>query len=204
MTVSLSLANYLIILLFNRNKIVLRPLASASKIFKHNENETSQPNHTSSMCMRMVHMSTYFLFSWEMDVDFSKKIQWLPSHDFRLSTLPYEQLLQGLIEHHHAGSVRQRRFGSRDWGRFGWRWISNNLPLGLRGGLFALNTMWETKFEDLLSELVHNLTREKNNAAHHTLGTHVGVKQCTTLAPIHLVEILFILSHASEKRDGYC
>lgn len=71
---------------------------------------------------------------------------------------PYEQLLQRLVEHHHTRPVRQRRFGSRNGGRFGWRWVANYLPLGLGSGFFVLNAMREPKFEYLLAQLVHNLT----------------------------------------------
>lgn len=73
---------------------------------------------------------------------------------------PYEQLLQRLIEHHHTGSVRQCRFGGRDGGRFGWRRMAHNFPLGFGGRLFVLNTMREAKFEDLLAQLIHNLIKK--------------------------------------------
>lgn len=87
---------------------------------------------------------------------------------------PYEQLLQRLIEHHHTGSVRQCRFGGRDGGRFGWRRMAHNFPLGFGSRLFVLNTMREAKFEDLLAQLIHNLikntdTRENTSFSSSTI-----------------------------------
>lgn len=40
--------------------------------------------------------------------------------------------------------------------------MTNNLPLGLGGRLFVLNTMREAKFEDLLSQLIYDLVGNTN------------------------------------------
>lgn len=80
---------------------------------------------------------------------------------------PDKQLFQRLTDHHHTGSVRERRLGSRDGGRLGWRRVAHSLPLGFGCCLFVLNTMREAKLEDLLSQLIHNLILE-NKAQHES------------------------------------
>lgn len=80
---------------------------------------------------------------------------------------PDKQLFQRLTDHHHTGSVRERRLGSRDGGRLGWRRVAHSLPLGFGCCLFVLNTMREAKLEDLLSQLIHNLILE-NQAQHES------------------------------------
>lgn len=93
------------------------------------------------------------------------------SHDLLVASYdmdrPDKQLFQRLTDHHHTGSVRERRLGSRDGGRLGWRRVAHSLPLGFGCCLFVLDAMREAKLEDLLSQLIHNLILE-NEAQHES------------------------------------
>ena len=91
---------------------------------------------------------------------------------------PNEQLLQGLVEDHHARPVGQGGLGGGggERRRLGGRRVAQDLPLGPGRGLFVLHTVGEAQLQDLLPEIVHNLGGEGRRRRNGLQKKHINWK----------------------------